>query len=218
VAPEGAPTILVIEDDASDRERLAAVLVGAGFAVETAETGAEAIERCTARSYDAITLDLLLPDMTGLEVLQRLRTSRNRNVPVVVITVVAERGAVAGFAWTPAQASRRSCAAVVARARGISRASGRRCSSSMTTRPRSGHVGDAQPAEAVCDRRFEGSSARSRIARRRSPDLIMPGAPGSSTAYEVVAGRTSCDRVTSKDLTSDERAASGVPPRSCLGA
>jgi len=93
-----AATILVVEDEPADRARLTAALVDAGYAVESVGTGAEALARCDARAYDAITLDLLLPDMTGLEVLQRLREGKNGDVPVIVVTVVAERGAVAGFA------------------------------------------------------------------------------------------------------------------------
>jgi CheY-like chemotaxis protein len=48
--------------------------------------------------FDAITLDLLLPDMTGLEALRDIRASTaNREVPVIVVTVVTERGAIAGY-------------------------------------------------------------------------------------------------------------------------
>ena len=93
-----APTILVVEDELADRDKLVAALAAAGYAVEAVSTGAEAIARCNERTYDAITLDLLLPDMTGLEVLHRLREGRNGEVPVIVVTVIAERGAVAGFA------------------------------------------------------------------------------------------------------------------------
>ena len=93
-----APTILVVEDEPTDRSRLTSVLSDAGYIVESVGTGGEALERCERRAYDAITLDLLLPDMTGLEVLRRLRESKNGEVPVIVVTVVAERGAVAGFA------------------------------------------------------------------------------------------------------------------------
>src|SRR5690606_24166913 len=61
--------------------------------------GAQALARCREQAFDAITLDLLLPDMSGLEVLQKIRQDgRNREVPVVVVTVIAERGALAGFA------------------------------------------------------------------------------------------------------------------------
>jgi signal transduction histidine kinase/DNA-binding response OmpR family regulator len=96
-ATASAPTILVVEDEPADRARLTSALADAGYTVESVATGAEALARCADRAYDAITLDLLLPDMTGLEVLQKLRAGKNGDVPVIVVTVVAERGAVAGF-------------------------------------------------------------------------------------------------------------------------
>jgi signal transduction histidine kinase/CheY-like chemotaxis protein len=95
----GGPSILVIEDDARDQRDLIAALSGAGYSVEVCGSGAQALARCRERSFDAITLDLLLPDMSGLEVLRGIRmTEQNRDVPVVVLTVVAEHGSVAGFA------------------------------------------------------------------------------------------------------------------------
>jgi CheY-like chemotaxis protein len=94
-----APTVLVVEDDEHDQAALIRTLTEAGFGVEAVATGAEAIARCRRRTYEAITLDLLLPDMSGLDVLRVLRTDPNNSgVPVVVVTVVTERGAVAGFA------------------------------------------------------------------------------------------------------------------------
>jgi signal transduction histidine kinase/DNA-binding response OmpR family regulator len=93
-----APMILVVEDEVADRDRLVSVLSSAGYAVEAVATGSEAIARCAQQSYAAVTLDLLLPDMTGLDVLQQLRKGPNSEVPVIVITVVVEPGAVAGFA------------------------------------------------------------------------------------------------------------------------
>ncbi len=98
-ARSGAPVILVVEDDPRDQQVLVSALVDAGYAVETAATGALALALCAERTYDAVTLDLMLPDMTGLDVLRELRgNERYRSVPVLVVTVVAERGAVAGFA------------------------------------------------------------------------------------------------------------------------
>jgi CheY-like chemotaxis protein len=50
------------------------------------------------QTFDAVTLDLLLPDMTGLQVLQRIRQmERNRDTPVLIVSVVAEHGVVRGF-------------------------------------------------------------------------------------------------------------------------
>ncbi len=98
-ARPGARAILVIEDNENDQNAIVRTLSEAGYAVETASTGAQALAKCRERSFDAITLDLLLPDASGLEVLRALReTPLNRDVPVVVITVVTEIGSVGGFA------------------------------------------------------------------------------------------------------------------------
>ena len=95
----GARSILVIEDNPADQETMVRVLSGAGYSVQTAATGAAALELSRTRSFDAVTLDLFLPDMPGLELLKRIRAEGlNRDAPVIVVTVVAERGAVAGFA------------------------------------------------------------------------------------------------------------------------
>jgi CheY-like chemotaxis protein len=54
--------------------------------------------KLAAESYDAITLDLLLPDANGIDVLREIRASeRHGDVPVVVITVVAPDGVVAAY-------------------------------------------------------------------------------------------------------------------------
>jgi PAS domain S-box-containing protein len=90
--------ILVVEDDEQDRAVIVSALEAAGYTATIASTGSEAIMLCQEHVFDAITLDLLLPDMSGLDVLASLRSSRNSSVPVVVITVVADRRAVAGFA------------------------------------------------------------------------------------------------------------------------
>ena len=98
--PAGASkAILVIEDDPHDRALLVQTLHKAGYGVEVAVNGVQALAYAAGRVYDAITLDLLLPDMTGLDVLHRIRSGeKNRDTPVVVVTVVADRGLVGGFA------------------------------------------------------------------------------------------------------------------------
>jgi len=92
-----APRILVIEDDAQDQKLVMAALASAGYAVETVATGAQALARCRDTRFDAITLDLLLPDMNGLDILAAVREgSLNQEARVIVVSVIAERGAVAG--------------------------------------------------------------------------------------------------------------------------
>ena len=95
----GAPTVLVIEDDAADQDAIVSTLAGAGFNVETANSRAQAAPKLHARAFDAITLDLILPDANGADVLKDIRASAlNGDVPVVVITVVTNGSAVTGFA------------------------------------------------------------------------------------------------------------------------
>jgi PAS domain S-box-containing protein len=93
-----APLVLVIEDDAKDRAWLEATLNGADYAVESARTGGEALARCRDTAYDAIVLDILLPDMSGWDALRAIRAAGlNRDTPTIVVTVVAEKGKGAGF-------------------------------------------------------------------------------------------------------------------------
>jgi PAS domain S-box-containing protein len=94
----GAPTVLVIEDERAEQARLVRTLAEAGYAVETAASGREGLARFHERHFDALTLDLILPDMNGLEVLQEIRRgATNADVPVVIISIVGDRGALAAF-------------------------------------------------------------------------------------------------------------------------
>lgn len=91
--------ILVVEDEATDVAWLERILSDSGYSVLTAQTGQEALEISRQKMFDAIILDLILPDMSGLQVLQGMRAgTMNENTPVIVVSVVAEKGVVAGFA------------------------------------------------------------------------------------------------------------------------
>jgi PAS domain S-box-containing protein len=90
--PAGAPLILIVEDDAQDRAWIAQELGEAGYAVEAVATGAEALVRCRERPFDAITLDMMLPDMSGRAVLGKIRErSLNQQTPVIVVSVLAHK-------------------------------------------------------------------------------------------------------------------------------
>lgn len=94
----GIPTMLVIDDDANDQERLIHAGTEAGYNVEAALTGEHALEMCREKMFDVITLDLILPDMDGMQILRTIRTEeRNRSTPVLVITMVKEKGIGVGF-------------------------------------------------------------------------------------------------------------------------
>jgi DNA-binding response OmpR family regulator len=79
-----AERILLVEDDARLAEMLSEYLGEAGFRVVTAPLGAVAMERLAAAEFDAVVLDLMLPDMDGLDVCRQLRTKSD--VPVLMLT------------------------------------------------------------------------------------------------------------------------------------
>jgi len=78
------PLVLAVDDEASILTIVRLALQSAGFRVITARTGAEALRLDSEQAPDVIVLDLLLPDMNGLEVLDAV-TAR-RKVPVVLLT------------------------------------------------------------------------------------------------------------------------------------
>ncbi|NDJ13300.1 MAG: DNA-binding response regulator [Acidobacteriia bacterium] len=82
--------ILVVEDEPDAARFLARGLREHAFAVDTAADGNSAIEKAHISTYDAIVLDLMLPDLDGLAVCRALREARI-NVPVLMLTA---RGAV----------------------------------------------------------------------------------------------------------------------------
>ncbi len=93
-----APRVLVIEDEPADQERLVSLLLLAGYAVDTASTGAQALRAIEAQTYQAITLDLILPDMSGLAILQAIRKSPGHEAVPVIVTAVSDDEVTAAFA------------------------------------------------------------------------------------------------------------------------
>jgi len=84
--PDGAPLrILVVDDEVNIAELIGMALRYEGWNVSLAHTGSKAV--ATAREFgpDAIVLDMMLPDIDGLEVLRRVRSS-TPDVPVVFLT------------------------------------------------------------------------------------------------------------------------------------
>ena len=76
--------ILIVEDDPRLAEMVAEYLGEAGFRAAVAARGADALERLGREAYDAVVLDLMLPDMDGLEVCRQLRTKSD--TPVLMLT------------------------------------------------------------------------------------------------------------------------------------
>jgi len=83
------PLVLVVDDNPQAAEILARHLDAGGFRIEIAHTGTEALTMARELKPVAITLDILLPEVDGWEVLNRLKADETtRNIPVVVVSVV----------------------------------------------------------------------------------------------------------------------------------
>lgn len=80
--------ILVVDDSKVMREMLIACLRGqAGFSFAQASSGLEAIEQLSLQSFDLLLLDLNMPDIGGIEVVEFVRSQdRLRNVPIIIVT------------------------------------------------------------------------------------------------------------------------------------
>ncbi|MEW5709234.1 MAG: EAL domain-containing protein [Pseudomonadota bacterium] len=85
--PEAAPEpsrLLVVEDDASVRNAILALIAGEAREVRAVDTGAAAMELLGREPVDVVLLDINLPDMTGLEVLRRVREAGLKVMVIVV--------------------------------------------------------------------------------------------------------------------------------------
>ena len=77
-------TVLVVEDEASIASFVAIYLKNAGYAVQTAVNGAEALMKAESVQPALIVLDLMLPDIDGVEVCRRIR--HDSDVPILMLT------------------------------------------------------------------------------------------------------------------------------------
>jgi DNA-binding NtrC family response regulator len=79
-------TVLVVDDELDIREGLSDLLsIEGGYRVELAQNGTEGLRKMEDRRYDLVLLDLMMPDHSGMEVLQRVR-ERDRETPIFMIT------------------------------------------------------------------------------------------------------------------------------------
>lgn len=82
--------LLIVEDEPIIRKGLRMWLEKSGFQVTCAEDGREAIELLTKNSYDLVVLDIMLPYVTGLEVLTFIRENISSWIPVIMLTAKSE--------------------------------------------------------------------------------------------------------------------------------
>ena len=87
--PAGVPNVLVVDDDQALRGLFTTLLTRKGFAVDTANDGRVAYDQLQRHTYSVILLDLMMPEVNGFELLERLR----RDSPALLDRVIVMTGA-----------------------------------------------------------------------------------------------------------------------------
>lgn len=90
------PSVLVIDDEEGNRLWLLRRLRAEGFEVEAVEGGQDGLQRLRERRFDLVLLDLFMPQLDGLETLDRLKSDPTlARLPVIMLTASKERTSVA---------------------------------------------------------------------------------------------------------------------------
>ncbi|MGH7782355.1 MAG: response regulator [Candidatus Binatia bacterium] len=87
--------VLVADDEEDILEIIQDRLEACGFNVITAANGAEALRKITMQKFDGVFLDVKMPEMTGIEVLEEVR-KRDTRLPIIIITSSTSREAAIG--------------------------------------------------------------------------------------------------------------------------
>ncbi|MBI3920673.1 MAG: response regulator [Armatimonadetes bacterium] len=88
-------TILVVDDDMLNRVLLSTNLQEAGYTVEMAEDGMQALAMLHAQPFDVVLLDLEMPGLDGYQVLERIKGDQDlRHIPVIIVSSVEEMASV----------------------------------------------------------------------------------------------------------------------------
>ncbi len=82
--------VLVVDDEPTIAEVVSRYLTRAGYAARIAATGEEALRQAAADRPDVVVLDLMLPDVDGLEVMRRLRAQNRERTAIILLTARGE--------------------------------------------------------------------------------------------------------------------------------
>ena len=84
-------TIMIVDDDADTRSVVGTILTSRGIKVEACSGGAEALERLDEVTPDLFILDIMMPEMSGYDLLVHLKQRpKTQNVPVIMLTAKGE--------------------------------------------------------------------------------------------------------------------------------
>src|SRR5215213_8373328 len=87
-----ARTVLVVDDDDAIRTLISRVLLRADFEVDQAGNGSEALAKLRTRPYRTVVLDLMMPVMSGFELVDYLQANDDAGAPcIVVVSAAGER-------------------------------------------------------------------------------------------------------------------------------
>ncbi|MBI2090469.1 MAG: response regulator [Deltaproteobacteria bacterium] len=84
--------VLVADDEEDIVEVIQDRLEAYGFTVVTAGTGREALEKLAREKFDGVFLDVRMPEMTGIEVLEEIR-KKDTKIPIIIVTSSSSRDA-----------------------------------------------------------------------------------------------------------------------------
>jgi DNA-binding NtrC family response regulator len=87
--------VLVIDDEEAIREGLEMLLLSEGYSVDLAVNGGDGLRKLEDHAYDLVLLDLMMPDMSGMDVLSEVR-KRDRDTPIFMITAYGSVEAAVG--------------------------------------------------------------------------------------------------------------------------
>ena len=212
------PTVLVVEDNENAAMLLTVALERAGYEVEVVRKGAEAVERATQLRPMAITLDILLPDADGWDVLRSLKAAAaTRDIPVMVITGVDDRALGLGIGaddYMVKPVKRDALLSFLGRHGGL-----RPPDERMTVLAVDDDPAALELVKENLEPRFTViTSADGRhaldVARRQAPDLVildlmMPGMNGFEVAAALKADEATraipIVVLTAKDMTEDDK-------------
>ncbi|MBF0605052.1 MAG: PAS domain S-box protein [Nitrospirae bacterium] len=89
----GGANILVVDDIVSNRELVREILESVGMVVETAANGFDAVEKITDSAYDAVLMDIHMPEMDGYSATQKIREDpKLKKLPIIAMTACAMNG------------------------------------------------------------------------------------------------------------------------------
>ncbi|HAO92931.1 MAG: hypothetical protein A2X99_05265 [Deltaproteobacteria bacterium GWB2_55_19] len=90
MSPRRKKTVLLVEDSITTRTQEKRILEGGGYEVTTAVDGLDALAKLSARSFDAVVSDIMMPNMDGLALTARIRQDKRLNeLPVILVTTLS---------------------------------------------------------------------------------------------------------------------------------